>query len=205
MSLFGWSLPSGCTSLPGDDNEAPDHIACRTCAARLPLQPTRSEPLEAWAPYDPAIINPLAVSKNTVRANPETQQQEYLADAGGTDYWDCPQCGTAATTLDAVLVEDIVENFSLLHIPEITNKYPTWAVWEYAADPSDVMDLPDHVADLARQEGLYQNRVWYWLERFHQPSHTTECWTDGFGTTLVYLKTGLCCTIVVNDRTHQNA
>lgn len=185
MSIFGWSLPPGCSSLPGEEDETPDHIACAKCAARLPLQATRSERWEEWSAYAPSDS---AIAPGCVRFDTATQRHEYLADSGSTEFWDCPHCGHASTVLNAVYAEDIADNFANLHIPEILSKYPTWAVWEYAAMPSDVMDLPPGVAALARQEGLYHNRVWYWVERFHNQMDSTDCWTDGFGTTLSYIR-----------------
>jgi len=146
------------------------NIACANCAARLLLQPTRSEPWEDWIAYDPAFSSDLAIATGCVRFNTATQRHEYLADSGLTEFWDCPHCGHASSVLNAVYAEDIADNFANLHIPEILSKYPTWAVWEYAAMPSDVMDLPPGVAALACQEGLYHNRLWYWVERIH--SHT---------------------------------
>lgn len=188
MSSFGYSLPPACTSMPVEEEEAPDHIACANCAARLLLQPTRSEPWEDWIAYDPAFSSDLAIAPGCTRFNTTTQQHEYLVDSGSTAFWDCPHCGHASTFLNAVYAEDIADNFANLHIPEICSKYPTWAVWEYAAAPSDVMDLPPGFAALACQEGLYHNRLWYWVERIHSQMETTECWTDGLGNTLVFIR-----------------
>ena len=42
-SPFGWSLPPGCHTLPGDEMREPETLRCEFCGEPLPIQPDSSE------------------------------------------------------------------------------------------------------------------------------------------------------------------
>lgn len=46
MSKYGWSLPPGARSLPGEEPDDPVTLVCPECGADLPASPAVSEPWE---------------------------------------------------------------------------------------------------------------------------------------------------------------
>lgn len=46
MSIFGWSLPAGCTTLPGEEEEEPIAFKCPTCGRFIKRDVVRTEPVE---------------------------------------------------------------------------------------------------------------------------------------------------------------
>jgi hypothetical protein len=50
VSVFGWSLPPGCTTLPGE-NEPDERVLyrCSACGGFLREKPDRTEDKEGWA------------------------------------------------------------------------------------------------------------------------------------------------------------
>lgn len=90
MGLFGWSLPAGCGTLPGEEDEMPDRYTCPKCDARIDIdKPSEVTTAEDWNPFDPEFHS----KWNHTRINPETGVKEVLEHAENFFYYDCPNCG----------------------------------------------------------------------------------------------------------------
>jgi len=185
MVEFGWSLPAGCTTLPGEEPEAPDHICCPDCGQRLDYcTPTFTECFEEWEPFDPEIH----WQKRPDRLNPESGDPEVHIGGDCVNTWVCPSCGCQSQG-QPVYWDEISDNMENLGIPEIFSLYRTFEEWEDAASPLEVCGLPETSKKIQPNNSLLKDRIngnWYFVCRTSQcycPTQTV--WVNGLGDELV--------------------
>lgn len=90
-SIFGWSYPPGCNSVPGDEPEV-QQPHCRKCGKFLSWKSTRSEPWEASTQCDGEVgIDGLAACGY---AGQNHAPHKVIWDAGEHYFHRCNSCGT---------------------------------------------------------------------------------------------------------------
>ena len=191
MSKFGWSLPAGCGKLPGEEDEEPDHYVCPECNHRLDwnaMETCYHKPAVQWITYNPDYHSEWV--KKQCRVNPITNVLEFEEYLGG-DFTTiiCRNCG-CETAGDAVFCDDIYDEFSKLHIPEIQELYSDYEQWEDAAP--DAQTVIRHyklieLLGLKRGTPLYTalDCNWYFLRKFTVAPTTYIVWLNGTGEKLV--------------------
>lgn len=79
MSKFGWSLPAGCNTLPGEEPESPIALKCPKCGRFLKMEVTRVEPWEESYINDDPRFGPIG--------------ERVILAADFTQFYDCSRCG----------------------------------------------------------------------------------------------------------------
>jgi hypothetical protein len=124
-SIFGWSLPPGCSTLPGDIVERPQP-RCFDCNAFLPFKPEKVEPWEqgydcdgkvkcAKIEYDETEIRILGEEfrgkkykvfytdcepEGCDEKTPNHGPHKVITWAGTTEYRTCKRCGNVNTNTE---------------------------------------------------------------------------------------------------------
>lgn len=94
MSKFGWSLPAGVSSLPGEDEPDIPVYRCETCGAFLAAEPVSTIYWETKAPCDGQAISCGGLFLDTPCGMTKAHEPHtYVLDSGVTETRRCRKCG----------------------------------------------------------------------------------------------------------------
>lgn len=93
-SKFGWSLPPGCTTLPGENEpDGPPLYRCTHCGAFLPQKADRTEQWEAAEECDGGAICPeIGLLLSMCGSSTPHAPHRFVMDCGTLLVWDCRKC-----------------------------------------------------------------------------------------------------------------
>jgi hypothetical protein len=98
-SIFGWSLPPGCHTLPGEEPE-PVQPRCEHCQAYLPWKPDAEQTWESKQHCDGKTISVEWGRVSECGQETDHEPHDEVMYAGVTQTWTCKRCGeTTSVTL----------------------------------------------------------------------------------------------------------